>query len=138
MMNATYKGKAYRVGEDVKGKHIVLIDAATNEQVLASYGDQDLVVDCTDAEFFACVNVQGGPWVPETRQGWVVRNAAGLMWFLQPAAAEESEYDAFEAAGGYLLDQGGQMFEVSIEMKVVSAKLVDSQEDESGAAGYGI
>lgn len=134
-MNATYKGKAYRVGEDVKGKHIVLIDAATNEQVLADYGDHELVVDCTDAEFFACVNVQGGPWVPETCKGWVVKNATGLMWFLE-RKEEQSEYDAFEEANQYLLDQGGCLFEVSIEMKVVNAKLLDSQEEED--AGYGV
>jgi hypothetical protein len=47
-MKAIYNGKLYRVG--VTESTVRLIDEETGEEVTASYGEPDLIIDPTDDE----------------------------------------------------------------------------------------
>lgn len=47
-MNAIYKGKLYRVSDQMSAA--VLIDDETGEELTVSFGDPDLIVDPSDGE----------------------------------------------------------------------------------------
>src|SRR5947199_118195 len=62
MMNAVYKGRAYRVGDEIEdGTGVKLEDVGTGEQLEVPYSEEDLELDPIDRDYFACPNVPKTP-----------------------------------------------------------------------------
>lgn len=57
-MNAVYKGRAYRVGDESDhGLGVYLTDIETDQVIAVDYGDGELTLDPTDEQYFACSNI---------------------------------------------------------------------------------
>lgn len=57
MVTATYKGRAYQVLGDDGKDNVELEDWTIGRKIWVYYGDENLIIEPTDEQWFACENV---------------------------------------------------------------------------------